>query len=195
MKKLFLFAICAVALTACEKDNGGDNGGKSVPDPAGTITVNLADGGVRHSVDLTPWTGDYCPTGGSVTLGWYKPDNIYIYNSYIGGSSYDGVSYYYTGSSEMVDIGPVRGLGNVRKAPAAGWSDDDIACEVGHGYIVRISGKSHYKRDPYYYFDGTEEDYWEETTYIRLYVVESIVNTSGGIMGAKVKYQYPFIPE
>jgi len=30
------------------------------------------------------------------------------------------------------------------------------------------------------------------TTYARMYVVESIVSTSGGVMGAKAKYQYPF---
>ena len=30
--------------------------------------------------------------------------------------------------------------------------------------------------------------------YARMYVVEAIVNIYGGIIGAKVKYQYPFEP-
>jgi len=44
------------------------------------------------------------------------------------------------------------------------------------------------------YIQPGDTDYWEETVYARLYVVEPIVSTVGGIMGAKVKYQFPFIP-
>ena len=49
------------------------------------------------------------------------------------------------------------------------------AVEPGSGYVFKIS-------------DGYSD------TYGRLYVVEWIVSTSGGIMGAKVKYQYPWKP-
>jgi hypothetical protein len=48
---------------------------------------------------------------------------------------------------------------------------------VGHGYVIKL--------------ESSDGSYIE---YLRLYVVESIVSTDGGIMGAKVKYQYPFVP-
>ncbi len=99
----------------------------------------------------------------------------------------------------MVDIGPVEGLGNVRQLPDAGWTTNSLACEQGHGFIIQVGMKSSsrgvFGYPDYHYFDGTEDDYWEGTQYIRLYIVEPIVNTLGEIMGAKIKYQYPFIPE
>lgn len=76
----------------------------------------------------------------------------------------------------------MKGLGNITKIPQTGFtipeeSNTSVACETGHGYIVKFT------------FSPTVSD---SILYVRLYVVESIISTSGSIMGAKVKYQYPF---
>lgn len=80
---------------------------------------------------------------------------------------------------EMVNMGKVSGLGALVTKPTSGWSDKS-AVEVGNGYILRFKHSFNYS-DPnlqlYYY---------------RMYVVEWLRSTNGGIIGAKVKYQGPF---
>lgn len=72
---------------------------------------------------------------------------------------------------ELVDIGKVSGLGNIVTIPDDGWKSKTAAI-VGHGYILRGSG-------------------WAQGTYARLYIVEEMVATTGGVMGYTVKYQCP----
>ena len=77
-------------------------------------------------------------------------------------------------------MGSMKGLGNITQIPNSGFTvpyyeNISVACEAGHGYVIK--------------FENTDFE-----LYVRLYVVESIVSTNGGIMGAKVKYQYPFEP-
>ncbi|MDR0873810.1 MAG: DUF5036 family protein [Prevotellaceae bacterium] len=81
----------------------------------------------------------------------------------------------YPYKQEVVNIGRVNGLGSIKKTPSSGWTTG-TAVEPGSGYVFRMNDAGGY-------------------TYARLYVVEWIIDTSGGIMGAKVKYQYPFNPE
>jgi len=79
----------------------------------------------------------------------------------------------------------MKGLGNITAIPQTGftipssYNTTDVACEVGHGYVVKF--------EPINNLDTP-------AVYVRLYVEESIISTDGGIMGAKVKYQYPFEP-
>jgi hypothetical protein len=101
---------------------------------------------------------------------WYTPDNLILY----GYNSGDYLS--------ICNLGAMSGLGNITKIPTSGFtapsrSDSSVACEAGHGYVIKFER-----------YDGSNIEY------LRLYVVESIVSTTGGIMGAKVKYQYPFVP-
>lgn len=70
-------------------------------------------------------------------------------------------------------VGKVNGLGNITGIPTSGWATK-VAVEPGNGYVVR----HFYKYGHCYYY--------------RLYVEDYILNTSGGIIGAKVKYQTPF---
>lgn len=83
---------------------------------------------------------------------------------------------------QFVDYGAVRGLGNVVSIPKSGWAYQ-VAVIPGHGYVMRLKDRS-----DHVYVVGEE--------YVRLYVVEELVgaNTNGGIIGAVVKYQYPFEP-
>jgi hypothetical protein len=104
----------------------------------------------------------------SLDFGVFR-DSLYLY-----------ASYYYV---FICNLGAMKGLGNITSIPSTGFTvpartNYSVACEVGHGYV-----------------DNPAYDDRTEVVYVRLYVVESIIDTGGGIMGAKVKYQYPFVPE
>ena len=175
-KEVVAMAICLAVVamvSGCIKPNDDPNNpGNFFPDPEGTITVNTTAG---ISIQI-----DYVVNGKAYSSGliyWGRPDNIVLH------SGYNGVDH------SICNIGKMNGLGNITKIPSSGFSQpisytsNTTACEVGHGYVVKM----HIKRD----------NSWglpEKIIYVRLFVVESIVNTSGGIMGAKVKYQYPFEP-
>jgi len=92
----------------------------------------------------------------------------------------NGWSYSY---AAICDVGAKKGLGNITTIPHTGFTvldrgNTSVACQNGHGYVVQF----------------IPESYIGDTTYLRLYVVSSLVSTGGGIMGATVKYQYPFNP-
>lgn len=67
-------------------------------------------------------------------------------------------------------VGAVNGLGNVSYIPTNGWTDK-IKVTPGEGYVAYDSYKN---------------------KYYRIYVVSYIVSTTGGIIGADIKYQEPF---
>ncbi len=75
---------------------------------------------------------------------------------------------------ELVDVGEVAGLGNITEIPSSGWKSE-VALMPGHGYVAK------YIRNA-----GAEQEY------ARIYVVSYLESTSGGIMGAQIKYQCPF---
>jgi hypothetical protein len=174
MKKYFYFLMCAVMvmsscfLVGCDDKDDPDNPSNAVPDPEGTITANISE-----KIDISIDRG----SGYHSYIHWKSPDNFYLYG---------GIYYYNPDKSYLVSIcnlGTMSGLGNITKIPTSGFtipegSNYSVACEVGHGYVVKFERE-----------DG------QYTDYLRLYVVESIVDTGGGIMGAKVKYQYPFEPK
>jgi len=169
LRKVVAIVICLASVTmfsGCDKDepnienngNGNDNGNTTIADPVGTITANISEN--------TNVTIDYR------RVGWTKPDNFELY-----------FGNYYGAVVSICNLGKMNGLGNITSIPQTGYTtpiylNREVACEVGHGYVVKF-----------------ESQYSSPTlSYMRLYVVESIVSTSGGIMGAKVKYQYPFEP-
>lgn len=166
--------LCAALLgvVSCDKDDdgaAGGNGGKAVPDPEGTIIVqvrNSNNGGTRVSPDGF--------------ISYY--DNLnYGYNqSYFWIDEADNL----TCGGDVVCIGKVAGLGNIRERPEVGWADE-AALLPGYGYILR--GPSKYDQDEKPTLDGYN--------YCRVYVVDYLTSTGGGIIGATVKYQSPFIPE
>jgi len=69
------------------------------------------------------------------------------------------------------NVGKVNGLGNINKIPNSGYTEY-CSVEIHNGYVIQM-------------YDGT---------YARLYVVDWVVSTYNAIIGAKVKYQYPFEP-
>jgi hypothetical protein len=79
------------------------------------------------------------------------------------------------GNNLLCGVGSVSGLGSVKSIPTAGWTN--VAAVVpGNGYVIRFSSD-------------------RGTVYARLFVVDWTESaSSGGIIGAQVKYQFPFNP-
>lgn len=129
MKKLFnkyLFLLCvafgALIFSSCSKDDDAenDNGGvvinpdKNIPDPKGTITMNMMvgdDEGKRVSIK------DF----GTIQIS----------------SAYNFKGYEYNCS--FVSLGKMKGLGNVTAIPQDGWNYS-VAVNPGEGYVVRYKG-------------------------------------------------------
>lgn len=68
----------------------------------------------------------------------------------------------------FASVGAVRGLGNVSTIPTTGWAEQ-MSVIAGNGYLA-------YSNNQFY----------------RIYVVSDIAGTSGGVIGADIKYQKPF---
>ena len=66
---------------------------------------------------------------------------------------------------EIVCVGNVGGIGRINNIPQSGWAKE-LAVHPGQGYIIRFGNK-----------------------YARVYVVDWIEGTSGGIIGAIIRYQ------
>jgi hypothetical protein len=84
--------------------------------------------------------------------------------------------YSWTGRVEFATVGKVNGLGNVTRIPTSGWANQ-VAVVPGQGYVVAFRN-------------------WntEEVTYLRMYVLSWVEASTGGIIGARITYQYPFVP-
>ncbi len=108
--------------------------------------------------------------GGGFNVDWISPNDMQRTPDHCMG----GDCGYYRIS--FCNVGEVSGLGSINKIPTLGYAPT-AACEKGHGYVIKceINGQ-------------------QEVSYARLYIVEPIISTGGGIMGAKVKYQYPWNP-
>jgi hypothetical protein len=158
-----------------DKLNAPDN---TVPDPPGTLTVYIPEDpeGMGIYIDRD---------GFDSRIEWCEPDNFYLFGGWYydkkkGHESYFGrISIY---NISICDLGAMSGLGNITKIPTSGFTvpkkeDSSVTCEKGHGYVIKFEKE-----------DGSNPEY------LRLYVVEPVVSAAGDITGAKVKYQYPFVP-
>lgn len=119
----------------------------AVPDPEGTVTVNITNNGRDGEIFLSDLSVDLYIDDGN---------NFRVHSSL-------------SPSPSIVSLGAMKGLGNVVSVPTEGWSSS-VAVMPGNGYVVRRNGQ-----------------------YARLYVDSYMTSTSGGIMGATVKYQSPFV--
>lgn len=131
MKKLFnkyLFLLCvafgALFFSSCSKDDDAenDNGGvvinpdKNIPDPKGTITMNMMVGDDKDK---------------SVSINDFGTIQINSAYNFMG---YEGSSYY-----SFVSLGKMKGLGNVTAIPQDGWNYS-VAVNPGEGYVIRYKG-------------------------------------------------------
>lgn len=115
---------------------------------------------------VNPGTDVADPTG-TISLSMRNANNgtTYIDNViYINKSdNFDSYNGVYFAS-----VGQVKGLGNVSTIPSAGWASQ-VAVKPNNGYVAFYNG-----------------------IFYRLYVEDFIEGTSGGVIGADVKYQKPF---
>lgn len=72
----------------------------------------------------------------------------------------------------FVSLGKVKGLGYVNKIPTLGWANE-VAVIPGNGYIAY-------------------DEWGGKYNFYRIYVSDYIISTTGGIIGAEVKYQAPY---
>ncbi len=112
------------------------------------------------------------PTG-TITLSMRDQDNG---DTRFGINDYIYINDENFGGAQFASIGAVNGLGNVSYIPKAGWSNK-VAVIPGNGYIAYIPKSDWYYHDEQWY---------------RIYVIDYITNTAGGIMGADIKYHTPF---
>ncbi|MDE7136147.1 MAG: DUF5036 family protein [Muribaculaceae bacterium] len=106
------------------------------------------------------------PTG-TIELSMRNANNgrTWLGNIYIGSDdNFTGINCY------IASLGPVKGLGNVSSIPVAGWARE-VAVTPGNGYVV---------------YDASNDEFY------RIYVIDYIISTTGGVIGADVKYQKPF---
>lgn len=150
--------LCLCLLPACGDSNGDEpdnpnpiNPDKEVADPAGTIKLSMRS---------------EAAAGDSKTK---LDDRLFI----------DGADNFDTGGwGQIVDIGSMKGLGNVGYIPKTGYADK-VAVIPGHGYI--------WERNQYNPYGPNEPN-----SYVRIYVTNYTKNAAGEIIGADIKYQKPF---
>jgi len=174
--KLFMVALLVVAtcFASCKKES----------DPEGTIECRLGleqchllfanrlDDGFpyTHIVDIhinLLWTP---PDNFSMNISGYYPEpKLTIDDCLLCG--------YGTFTSSIIsNVGKVKGLGDITKIPSSDSFDNKLSIKAGYGYVIRFPNPI------------------IKDCYVRMYVVGTIRNNSGKIIGFKVKYQHPFKP-
>ena len=122
----------------------------SAQDPEGTVLVNLTNDG-ENSISF-----------GLSRVCMLSSNNFKVISPYASPTD-----------EEIVSVGKVSGLSQIKNIPESGWSRS-VAVVPENGYII-------------HYLDSNGE-----YKYSRIYVVSYITNTSGGIIGAIIKYQIPW---
>ncbi len=126
----YLFLLCvafgALFFSSCSKDDDAenDNGGvvinpdKNIPDPKGTVTLNIMIGDDENKrVDINGF--------GTIQIN----------------SAYNFVGY--SSDYSFVSLGKLKGLGNVTAIPQDGWNRS-VAVNSGEGYVARLVSGGYY---------------------------------------------------
>lgn len=149
--------LCLCLLPACGDSNGDEpdnpnpiNPDKEVADPAGTVKLSMRSEAAAGSGKTTINNGLWIDAA----------DNFYAHRGYI------------------VNLGSMKGLGNVGYIPKTGYVET-VAVTPGDGYIWATEGYNEFGN-------------YERNTFYRIYVTNYTQNTSGEIIGADIKYQKPF---
>lgn len=168
LKKVLRVFIIATATTVCYTSCSQDEP-EPIPDNDGTTVI-------------APTTPVADPEG-TISLSMNNKANGDTRLGYIGIGADNNFYAAETYMSQLwlADLGEMAGLGNVTLIPKTGWATK-LQVKPGHGYVA-------YRRSVSFYNGVTT--YSNEEIY-RIYVVDYICGTSGGIIGADIKYQTPF---
>jgi len=146
-------------------DDDDDNSNES------TITENDPEGTIIANL-----TNTFYETGN-----WYYDNGIMISDGYLGMNNSNNLQAEGYGNSynaEIVSVGKVNGLSSIKNIPETGWSHQTAAIP-GYGYVYR---------QKYASFGG-------QYYFARIYAVDYMKSTSGGIMGITIKYQENWEPD
>ena len=167
MAALFVAAL-SLGFTSCGDDDDSDGGktGGSGSDPSGTVTANIRNDGNYLYINWKDEEGYRVETGLSINDA----------NNFVAGYMIYGEDSYNDG---IVCVGKVSGIGSIKKVPQSGWSRT-CAVQPGYGYVLRSREISNLR------------DEFGDYRYVRVYVVDYMEGTSGGIIGATIKYQAPW---
>jgi hypothetical protein len=172
-----VIAIIAIAFSCTKTED-------NVPDPAGTITTNLNSWYMLYEGTASvPYTTQYASYPNiQRILGMDLPSLTTSFqvklDEGLPNSGYFNWDVESTEGSEAVNMGKVNGLGNVTTKPTSGYTKS-CSLQEGHGYVVRYKKSYNTPSDINYY-------------YARFYIVDWVLNTSGGIIGANITLQNPF---
>ena len=192
-KSLIYFSLIFILITlsSCEKAD------VIPPDPPGTITTSInytenptpivlysglaEDGPYFFGVGTTPYPYVNILVGMRASLNFVFHTAVVQNNSgTMANPIWQGLGSF---GGEVVSMGKVSGLGSITTKPSSGWSTT-AAVEKGHGYVIRYKASSNINSMTIQY------------KYARFYVVDwvtsSSVLTSGGVIGAKMKYETSF---
>lgn len=167
---MFFVALLSLGFTACGGDDDDDSGigGGGGTDPEGTVIVNIRN---ANSVNNYWDDGAYATLNG--IYAYIQSDGtMYTKYEYLRIDEADNLYAEY--GSKIVCVGKVSGLGAIKKIPQSGWADKAVVMP-GYGYIL----------------EGPKGD-GIITHYARIYVVDYMRDTLGGIIGATIKYQCPW---
>ncbi|MDY6298342.1 MAG: DUF5036 family protein [Alloprevotella sp.] len=126
------------------------------------------DGGSARTV-----TANIRNDNSSLYMNWEDEEGFSVHT----GLSINDANNFEAYQGEIVCVGKVSGIGSIKKVPQSGWSEK-CAVQPGYGYVLRSEGYSKYGYSDY--------------RYVRIYVVDYMEGTSGGIIGATIKYQAPW---
>lgn len=164
---MLAIALVSLCMVSCSKDDGEENGNKS------TITASDPEGTIIANLQNTF----------HATINGYYDDGIenmngkkYVYLGMNSSNNLEARSNKMHIEVSIVSVGKVNGLSSIKEIPNDGWTNQ-VAAIPGYGYVYRLE-----------YNSGTY-------TYARIYAVDYMTSTSGGIMGITIKYQENWEPD
>ncbi|MBR1549269.1 MAG: hypothetical protein IJ634_01360 [Bacteroidales bacterium] len=157
---LMLFASAAVLMVGCEKENVSNSANNNP-------VITDDDTGIEFNMsndgsNYLQFIASYIASNGGIQTSTIEFAINKSNNFYL--------EHYSIIKCEIARVGNVASMSSINSIPTSGWVQQ-IAVNPGTGYLIR------YKGDGFGY------------TYVRLYVKDWIVNTSGGIIGATIVYQ------
>lgn len=193
-----IFAISGVMLSSCSKIEAEREGNeirlRNENNDGGYLELlNVDSAWHRYGILVNAGTGSVSSSSedsyrslsakllidGQDNFCFYYRDGFYDPNTYSYGELYQG------NGGEISSMGPVDDLGGVKKIPDGGWSEKS-AVQPGYGYVVRLKqdGKTSTSTDGQLTINEKNI-----CRYARIYVVDWDVSTTGGIIGATIRYQ------